>query len=61
MSDKNEWNQWKKKGDPVLHINLRDWADLILICPLSANTMAKISNGLCDNLLVKNIIHLKLY
>ena len=35
-----------------MHIDLRKWADILLIAPLSANTLAKISNGLCDNLLV---------
>lgn len=35
----------------MLHIELRKWADCFLIAPLSANTMAKIVNGLCDNLL----------
>ena len=38
-------------GDPVLHIQLRDWADLLLIAPLSANTLGKMSNGLCDDTL----------
>ncbi len=52
MNDELEWHQWKKKGDPVLHIELRKWADLFVICPLSANSLAKLSNGLCDNLLV---------
>ena len=33
-------------------IQLRKWADAMLIAPLSANTLAKISNGQCDNLLV---------
>ncbi|KAJ1672892.1 hypothetical protein EV182_006281 [Spiromyces aspiralis] len=42
---------WKRIGDPVLHIQLRDWADIIAIAPLDANTMAKIANGYCDNLL----------
>jgi len=42
---------WNKRGDPVLHIELRKWADAILVSPLSANTLAKISNGICDNLL----------
>lgn len=42
----------EKKGDPVLHIDLRKWADIFIICPLSANTLAKISNLVCDNLLV---------
>jgi phosphopantothenoylcysteine decarboxylase len=30
---------------------IRNWANSLLIAPLSANTLAKISNGLCDNLL----------
>ena len=50
--DEDEWNIWKKKGDPVLHIELRKISDLYLIAPLSANTLAKISNGFCDNLIV---------
>lgn len=32
-------------------LELRKWADAMLIAPLDANTLAKISNGLCDNLL----------
>lgn len=39
------------RGDPVLHIVLRDWADMMLIAPFSANTLALISNGICNNLL----------
>lgn len=51
LSDKDEWEMWSRRGDPVLHIELRRWADLLLIAPLDANTLAKIANGLCDNLL----------
>lgn len=50
--DKDEWN-WKQKGDSILHIELKKWANVFLIAPLSANTLAKISSGICDNLLVK--------
>jgi len=34
-----------------LHIELRDWADAMVIAPLSAHTLAKIACGLCDDLL----------
>ncbi|GFO11771.1 phosphopantothenoylcysteine decarboxylase-like [Plakobranchus ocellatus] len=51
LSDKDEWEMWSRIGDPVLHIELRRWADLFLIAPLDANTLAKIAGGLCDNLL----------
>ena len=50
ITDEDEW-QWKKVGDPVLHVGLANWADVLVLAPLSANTLAKISNGLCDNLL----------
>lgn len=33
------------------HIALCDWADVFIIAPASANTMGKIANGICDNLL----------
>lgn len=48
--DEDEW-EWNKKSDDILHIKLRQWADIFVIAPLSANTLAKLSMGLCDNLL----------
>ena len=33
------------------HIALCDWADIFVIAPASANTIGKIANGICDNLL----------
>ena len=50
LSDADEWGSWKAVGDPVVHIELRKWADMMVIAPLSANTLAKMANGLCDNL-----------
>jgi phosphopantothenoylcysteine decarboxylase len=50
-NDRDEWSMWRRRGDPVLHIELRKWADAFLIAPLDANTLGKIANGLCDNLL----------
>jgi phosphopantothenoylcysteine decarboxylase len=43
-----------KIGNPILHIELRRWADVVLIAPCSANTLSKIAHGLCDNLAVSS-------
>lgn len=34
------------------HVDLGLWADVFIIAPASANTIAKMANGLCDNLLL---------
>src|SRR5580704_5085567 len=34
------------------HVSLGRWADVMVIAPLSCNTLAKMSNGHCDNLLM---------
>ncbi|KAG7440891.1 flavoprotein [Guyanagaster necrorhizus] len=49
-TDKDEWPASFKIGDPILHIELRRWADVVLVAPCSANTLAKIAHGSCDNL-----------
>ena len=36
---------------PVLHVGLAQWSDLILIAPITANTMAKMAMGVADSLL----------
>ncbi|MEO9801895.1 MAG: bifunctional phosphopantothenoylcysteine decarboxylase/phosphopantothenate--cysteine ligase CoaBC [Reichenbachiella sp.] len=43
--EKDDRGQWEN------HVELGLWADLFLIAPASANTMAKMAHGLCDNLL----------
>ncbi|HRI27106.1 MAG TPA: bifunctional phosphopantothenoylcysteine decarboxylase/phosphopantothenate--cysteine ligase CoaBC [Chitinophagales bacterium] len=51
---KNEvYIHFYEKGEQVWHnhVELGLWADLLLIAPATANTMAKLANGLCDNLL----------
>jgi len=49
-TDDDEWSRTYTIGDPILHIELRRWADIVLVAPCSANTLAKIAAGLCDNL-----------
>jgi phosphopantothenoylcysteine decarboxylase len=54
--DEDEWpgrgkGQRYVRDDSVLHIELRRWADLLLIAPLDANTLAKLVGGICDNCL----------
>ncbi len=40
-------------ADDNNHINITQWADLYLIAPCSAHTIAKLANGLADNLLTQ--------
>src|SRR5437667_6836520 len=50
--DENEWpGERYQRGDAVLHIELRRWAEILLIAPLDANTLAKLACGLADNCL----------
>lgn len=43
--------KYQQSKSNVLHIELSKWMDVMLIAPASANTLAKISNGLCNDLL----------
>jgi phosphopantothenoylcysteine decarboxylase len=54
--DEDEWpgrgeGRRYHRDDAVLHIELRRWAELFLVAPLDANTLAKLANGLADNCL----------
>jgi phosphopantothenoylcysteine decarboxylase len=54
--DDDEWpgrdlGQLYQRDQPVVHIELRRWADLFVIAPLDANTLAKLASGICDNCL----------
>ena len=46
LTDLSENDSWAN------HVMLGRWADVMLIAPLSCNTLAKMANGLCDNLLM---------
>lgn len=41
------------------HVELGLWADLMIIAPATANTIAKMANGICDNLLVATYLSAK--
>jgi phosphopantothenoylcysteine decarboxylase/phosphopantothenate--cysteine ligase len=41
------------------HVELGLWADLLLIAPASANTIAKMAHGICDNLLLATYLSAK--
>lgn len=43
LFDENSWSN---------HVMLGRWADIMVIAPLSCNTLAKMANGQCDNLLL---------
>ncbi len=47
---------WSADQGRPLHIDLAEWADLLLLAPLSANTLAKVALGLADNLLTNTIL-----
>lgn len=42
--------------DRVYHVDLAEWADVFLVAPLSANTLAKITYGLADNFLTASLL-----
>lgn len=49
--DKNHnWNN---------HVHLAEWADVLLIAPLTANTLSKMANGACDNILLATFLSAK--
>lgn len=48
-------NFWSPQPRP-LHIELGEWAELLVIAPLTANTLAKLVYGLADNLLTNTVL-----
>ncbi|MEP1033678.1 bifunctional phosphopantothenoylcysteine decarboxylase/phosphopantothenate--cysteine ligase CoaBC [Ekhidna sp.] len=49
----------KSTGEWHNHVELGMWADLMLVAPLSANTLGKMANGICDNLLLATYLSAK--
>ncbi len=52
-NDEDENVQWNN------HVELGLWADLMVVAPATANTMSKMANGNCDNLLIATYLSAK--
>lgn len=48
-----------KQGEWNNHVELGLWAEAFVIAPASANTLAKMANGICDNLLLATYLSAK--
>ena len=53
FTDKDFWQA--NHGRP-LHIQLGEWAEVFVIAPLTANTLAKLAGGFADNLLTNTVL-----
>ncbi|MDZ8096583.1 MAG: bifunctional phosphopantothenoylcysteine decarboxylase/phosphopantothenate--cysteine ligase CoaBC [Nostoc sp. DedQUE05] len=47
---------WQPTHSRPLHIELGEWADIMVIAPLTANTLAKLAYGMADNLLTNTVL-----
>lgn len=47
FDDAQNWNN---------HVHLAEWADMIVFAPLTANTLAKFSSGVCDNMVTASYL-----
>ncbi|MDZ8186786.1 MAG: bifunctional phosphopantothenoylcysteine decarboxylase/phosphopantothenate--cysteine ligase CoaBC [Nostoc sp. ChiSLP02] len=47
---------WQPSYSRPLHIELGEWADAMVIAPLTANTLAKLAYGMADNLLTNTVL-----
>ena len=47
---------WQPVHGRPLHIELGEWADVLVISPLTANTLAKLAHGFADNLLTNTVL-----
>ncbi|WP_009633475.1 bifunctional phosphopantothenoylcysteine decarboxylase/phosphopantothenate--cysteine ligase CoaBC [Synechocystis sp. PCC 7509] len=51
-TDKDFWQPYNRP----LHIDLGEWAEVLVIAPLTANTLAKLAHGMADNLLTNTVL-----
>ena len=53
------YNEEEATGEWNNHVELGLWADLMLVAPATANTLSKMANGNCDNLLIATYLSAK--
>ncbi|MDQ1003781.1 phosphopantothenoylcysteine decarboxylase/phosphopantothenate--cysteine ligase [Neobacillus niacini] len=46
----------EKNPTVISHIDLADWADLVLVAPATANTIGKLANGIADNMITTTLL-----
>jgi phosphopantothenoylcysteine decarboxylase/phosphopantothenate--cysteine ligase len=46
----------EKDSNVIAHINLADWADLVIVAPATANVIGKLANGLGDDMLTTTLL-----
>src|SRR5699024_7543109 len=46
----------EKHPKKIAHIDVADWADIFIIAQASANTLAKLSHGIADNMLTTTLL-----
>ena len=47
---------YRRKSSEIQHIALGDWADAIIVAPATANTIAKLSVGIADDLVTSTLL-----
>ena len=53
------YNEEEGNGEWNNHVELGLWADLMIVAPATANTLSKMANGNCDNLLIATYLSAK--
>ncbi|MFD1735763.1 bifunctional phosphopantothenoylcysteine decarboxylase/phosphopantothenate--cysteine ligase CoaBC [Bacillus salitolerans] len=46
----------EKDPSVIAHINLADWADLVIVAPATANSIGKLANGIADDMLTTTLL-----
>ncbi len=54
--ESKDFSQAERIETKTWHVNLGLWADAFIVAPATANTIAKIANGICDNFLLSAVL-----